>query len=147
MAKRKRSRREAFAPVTVELVWVADDDGTILRWADITNYDACSEPPHDPRNHILRLEDNAWPRGKRLHNMANWAWWREIIRGLPVGEIVELDFSGNADEEAKVAGGCEVAQADVDAFAATVRRLAERGIITLPKAANATTEAQSGEVE
>lgn len=88
MAKRKRNNGVP-PPVTVELMWVKDDDGTILRWADITDYDACAKAPHEPRTYILRLSDNTVPRGKRLHNMANWAGWRKAVREIPVNEIRE----------------------------------------------------------
>ena len=69
MTKRKRNNGVP-PPVTVDICWVKDDDGTFLCWAEITDYDACATAPYEPRNYILRLTDQR--RGKRLHHMANW---------------------------------------------------------------------------
>lgn len=96
MAKRKRNNGGP-PPVTLELKWVKDDDGTILRWADITDYDACAKPPHEPRTHILRLSGEGMPRGKRLHHMANWPHWREVVRSIPVGEMREWTVGRDPD--------------------------------------------------
>lgn len=93
MAKRKRNG-DVPPPVEVDLKWVADDDGTVLRWAEITDYDACNDAPHEPRIYIIRLDDNAAPRGKRLHNMANWGAWRKAIRSLPFHEAAEFSVYG-----------------------------------------------------
>lgn len=89
MAKRNRNNGVP-PPVTVDIKWVKDDDGKFLCWADITDYDACENAPHEPRNYLIRLGDQR--RGKRLHAMANWSGWRKAIRELPRGKLVEWSY-------------------------------------------------------
>ena len=98
MAKAKRKRANGVPdPIEIEFHWVKDNDGQILRWVEITDYDACGKAPHEPKTYVTRLS-NGRPFGHRLHNMSPWEYWRKAIRELPFNVPCEIVSIASAEE-------------------------------------------------
>lgn len=69
----------------LELHWIRDDDGTVLRYAEITD----STPDHTPRTWILRLSDGK-PVGTMAPRGCDWPDFRRALRAIQPHEVFEL---------------------------------------------------------
>lgn len=135
-----------------------DKDGKLLVFATLCDYTACAKPPHEDRVHVMRIDSDE-PLGTHEPRTADNALWLDMIAGmevLGVFGVVEtvrepkaLLTCGDHDKgipavdparvyDAAAAAGVEnFSQEDLAEFMETVKRLAQRGIITIPKAQKA----------
>jgi hypothetical protein len=88
----------------LELHWIRDADGTVLRYAEITDWNACeATPDHTPRTWILRLSDGK-PVGRMAPQGCDWPDFRRALRAIQPHEVFEL-IVGIPEANAEMSGG------------------------------------------